>query len=520
MTSLLNRTMRQGVRAAAVLASVSILSCAVNAQTTTVTFAGDTTTNLVNPERGFYGDVYPSYVTPPQATRAITDADCAAIRNNGWSLLRMNTCLYPWYNKDISASYLQTIRNNFAAARRNGIKIIPLLQYNYAGGSFNGTGTGPNDTTAAWVTRHLDQLQPIFQENADVLAWLACGFVGQWGEWHTSFSNLLTSYPTVGTYGDDAVNADSVAIIDKYLQVVPADRQIAMRYARHIWTYLNGQYPPVAPSPLDTTTAYDGSALSRLGSEDHSFNSGANDQGTFGPNQLDANDPTNVACKNWLNQNTLYTVSEGEPYGLSEGQTAQSTLNQFQLLRFDAFNGQHDESVGAYSRSLYQRWKNQGIYNKIQNSLGYRFRLVDATFPTSVTRGQATSFSFRVANDGWGKMFNPRPLNVVLIGATTGTTYSFRVDQAKTSSDPRLWLPGTTTTVPVCLTIPADAPADFYDIHLQLPDNAAGLQGDYRYGVRFANVNDANKFWYNQTKTTSLGTLASVSWIGHGWNLN
>ncbi|HRF98246.1 MAG TPA: DUF4874 domain-containing protein, partial [Aggregatilineales bacterium] len=63
---------------------------------------------------------------------------------------------------------------------------------------------------------------PILQNNADVIAFMEIGFVGAWGEWHSS-TNVLVDANTGITDG-------SKAIITSLLQALPPNRMIAMRY--------------------------------------------------------------------------------------------------------------------------------------------------------------------------------------------------------------------------------------------------------------------------------------------------
>ncbi len=59
-------------------------------------------------------------------------------------------------------------------------------------------------------------------------------------------------------------------------------------------------------------------------------------------------------------------------------------------------------------------WKNSGCYDEIAHSLGYRFRLVQARIPATVSQEGTFSISFTVCNDGWAAPHNPRGLEIVL----------------------------------------------------------------------------------------------------------
>jgi hypothetical protein len=85
---------------------------------------------------------------------------------------------------NIPAGVLSSYTTFFGLARSAGIKVIPRWSYNL--------GYQP-DTTLAWVLTHIGQLGPIWRDNADVIACLQAGFIGAWGEWHSSRNGLTTA---------------------------------------------------------------------------------------------------------------------------------------------------------------------------------------------------------------------------------------------------------------------------------------------------------------------------------------
>ena len=53
------------------------------------------------------------------------------------------------------------------------------------------------------------------------------------------------------------------------------------------------------------------------------------------------------------------------------------------------------------------------LFTRFQRKLGYRFRLVDATFPTSAAAGGNFTFSADISNDGYGGLIHQRPVFLV-----------------------------------------------------------------------------------------------------------
>ncbi len=71
--------------------------------------------------------------------------------------------------------------------RDNGFKIILRFAY-----TFN-EPEPHNDAPLEIVLSHIDQLTPILQRNADVIALMEAGFIGRWGEWHNSSNGLANT---------------------------------------------------------------------------------------------------------------------------------------------------------------------------------------------------------------------------------------------------------------------------------------------------------------------------------------
>jgi hypothetical protein len=72
-------------------------------------------------------------------------------------------------------------------------------------------------------------------------------------------------------------------------------------------------------------------------------------------------------------------------------------------------------------------------------------------------------------------------------------------------ADPRRWLPGTETTEPLKISLPADLPAGNYEVWLALPDAENRIRNDPRFAIRLANADDSAK---GQKWDTDLGAFA------------
>jgi hypothetical protein len=380
-----------------------------------------------NPERGWYTGGNP--------------AGYQAAAANGYTLVMRYVRLDDYRNAALPAAFLSQLDQDLAGARQHGLKIVLRFTYN-----FGFTADAPRDR----VLQHIGQLAPILQANADVIAVLQAGFIGAWGEWHSSTNGLLSF-------------ENRSAVANALLGALPSSRMIQIRtpyHARDLFAL------PTA------TTAFGTSASARVGQVNDCFLTNGSDAGTF---QSDADRAYAAAV-------SAYTVQGGETCdvgGLNSENDAGNALAALEQYHYDYLN--HD-----FWRPIVDKWRSQGAYDEITRRLGYRYVLQEATAQSSVVAGGTFSLNVRVANEGFGKLYNPRPLNVVLRPVGGGAPTTLRA-----AEDARRVLPlsGATTTVPLTVRLPAGLPSGAYDVFVSLPDAASALAGDPRYAVRFANEN-------------------------------
>jgi hypothetical protein len=185
-------------------------------------------------------------------------------------------------------------------------------------------------------------------------------------------------------------------------------------------------------------------------------------------------------------------VQSGEPdQGL--GATAQlntctNAVSTLGRMRWSAVN-QGAPSGDDGSAAAVAVWRSNGCYGQIAASLGYRFRLVDASVQKQVRLGETLALKFTVGNDGYATPFNPRGLAVMLVDQTTGARYTLPILQERSDTlDPRHWhREAGNIAVNAAPIVPAGMPAGTYDVLLALHDPAPALQGRPEYSIRLAN---------------------------------
>ena len=411
-----------------------------------------TNSSILNPERGFFTP-YELPGTP----------GFSPIRATGNTLVHLNIRLDDWRETDIPQDVLDDLDSNFSDIRDAGIKAIVRFAYNQ--------GPYPDsepDASKSQILRHIEQLTPLLQKNADVIAWVEAGFIGAWGEWHTSTNGLDNL-----TDKRDILTALVAAIPNRYVQV---------RYPANIIE--------MYPNPDDAVKA-------RVAHHNDCFLSSDTDVGTYERDGVN----TIVRDQAYLTELTRFTPMSGETCAPNPPRSECTiAIQEMELLHFSAINE-------AYHKGILRSWEEGGCMEEINNRMGYRLSLTSADFNEQVRPGGLLNLTVNITNSGFASIVNERPLYVVLFRAERSDS-KVEADgvgamRALLSIDPRTWEPGTTTFT-AKLHIPSNITEAEYQLALWLPDGYETLQNNPLYAVRFANEN----VWDEATGLNMLGNVS------------
>jgi hypothetical protein len=405
---------------------------------------------LVNPERGFH-DI--EWVTNHPGYTASTDF--SNVRRQGYSLIRVHIGLDEFKSGPMSGARLGEIRAAFRNVREAGLKALPIVSYVFP---LDKTSSR-DDAPLSVVNTHLEQLRPVFEEYKDVIALFMGGFIGPWGEWHSS-SNNLHNEPGLSQ------------VYNKFLDVIPDDRILMVRYV--------DQLRRLPGEKVSDSVAHNGSKAARTGLKNMCFLVDNTDGGTY----------WGEGDKNYLAE-----LSKFIPVG-GEACAGSSTYTPGSETRYDCDEAQ--EELERYHWSflspndiLFERWEDQGCLDTIGNRLGYRLELKTSSLQQQLRPGGTMAVRFVVNNTGYAAPFNPRGLAVVLKNQRTGASYSMSILQERSSTlDPRRWYrEAGDITVTVSPTVPSNVPAGTYDVYLSLHDPESSLSNRPAYSIRLANQN-------------------------------
>ena len=413
-------------------------------KTTTYEFT-ESTAPLVNPERGFYGGA----VDIKSASSPVRASAAKALRAEGKTLMYVGFYLTEFINGDISKAYLDMIQTSFDALREAGIKCVLRFAYQ------NSESAKPWDPTVEVTLRHVAQLKPLLQKNADVIFVLQAGFVGVWGEWY--YTDHFNMNPR-----SDADYKPRRQLADALLDALPESRQVALRTPQ----FKLRMYGLSLKDTLTAVKAHDGSALARLCGHNDCFGASADDYGTF---DNESND------RAFWKRDTRYTLMGGETCKVSNYCTCPASVKDMEDYHWTYLNS-------GYHSSVLNRWKTSGCMEEIENRLGYRLVMEKVTF----VDGQKKQVTLQFRNDGFAAPANPRNADLVWTDAK-----GQEVDRTPLGADPRTWHPG-----------PHEATVEFNRINgspatcwLELSDPLLSDRPEYSIALANEGVWDAETGW-------------------------
>jgi Domain of unknown function (DUF4832)/Domain of unknown function (DUF4874) len=408
---------------------------------------------ITNPERGWWVFLSDNIVN-------VADSDIVWVQTTypevalGYAVVRLDN----YRNQTLPQSFLDSITAAFAKVRARGMKVVLRFAYNYPGSEASPV---VDDAPLARVLEHIGQISPIVQANSDVVFVWQAGFIGMWGEGHSSTNGLDSP-------------ANKTTIRDALLNVLPNGR------------FLMWRYPPdqIAwdAAPGEEADAFGTSRKARIGMYNDCFMSSPTDVGTY-------DDDATIRAQQ---RNYVATRSAIVPFG---GETCNAASAAQQRRSCSAILSEGAQFHMSYlNRTYYDafhtQWQTEGCFDEVSRKLGYRWILTDSNVPLTIARGQSASASVTMKNVGWARLYNPRALKLLLVSRSNpGATPIELV----TAHDPRALKPGEERSFLFNGAIGSGATAGLYDVFVAAPDAATTLAANARYSIRFANSDNAAK---------------------------
>jgi hypothetical protein len=452
-----------------------------------------TSTSLPNPERGFHlatgGDATGEGLL---ASTSKFQSELNIIKGATYNLRLAHPHTLLSKTASLTSTQLTQMDTNLAALRTSGMKAMLIFAYDFSG------ATNP-DPGLSQMQTHATQIKPHLATYRDVIHAVEMGFIGKYGEWHSS-----------GTSGMDS-QANKTAVKDMVLDMVPREIPIACRlscFAQDFW-YTSAQ---------SSAGMYSGSDQSRVGSHNDAYMATSNDKATY-PGTATVIDYTYTKSQTqqriYQQQASEYVIFCGETDngsamrlatngGLDGSNQSGGILNEGPRNHLVNLNRTW---YGAFvDNAPTGSWDTEGKRTLVGNMMGYVIQLDSISHNDSVARGATLTITVTLRNIGWSRCHRERRLRVVL-------AKSAQTDITALSNQQLRQLPsqGTSSvTFQVSVAIAAGAATGSWDMHIDFPDYYTNLTAR-AFKIRPANNNSGGQTWDDTNGRFATGTTVTVT---------
>lgn len=390
---------------------------------------------FANPERGFMHTW-----TVFSEGEPVDMARLSNLKNEKVTLILRLYYLEKFKETSLSDTQLELIKTDFKRFREAGIKCVLRFAY-------TNTQEG-TDASMDMIEAHLEQLKPIVQENADIIAFVQAGFIGAWGEWYYS-SNGLTTVES------------RIRVVNKLLEVFPENVEIQLRtpiYKQQVFKY---------STAINAEIGYSNEAIARVGFHNDCFLASVDDYGTY----------QNIESeKSYISKEAAFVPTGGEtcpPSGIPTA-NCDTAEKEMELLKWTYLN------LDYYGPVL-QEWRNNRCFTNFEKRLGYRIYLQSSKFFKEAAVNSEYAINLVFNNEGFAPIYHQKDVFLIFRSKGDGKEY-----KKKLTLDIRRILPAMKYDWDELVSL-SGIPAGTYDLLLEIEDASEKLKEKTEYNIRLAN---------------------------------
>lgn len=349
----------------------------------------------------------------------------------------------------LSDEFLEQLKQQLSHFRWNGTTAVIRFAYD------NFDGYADCEPSMEGILYHISQLKPIIADFTDVLSCVESGFLGPWGEQHTS---AIVTKENIKT------------LADAMLDAVPEPITVSVRRPLY-YAYAAG----IDVADLSQHRADENSKYYRLGVFNDGYLGSETDLGTYKNREAEVD---------WLDYQATHTLFGGE---VAANRSSDGKIyNSVGYMSEEMFKTHTSYLNKEWNDTVIAEWKNtaytgddplyKGLsgFTYIENHMGYRFVLKDADCTSD---GIGTQIRFTVENVGAGNVVKDYKTSLIFVDSEGNKTY---VD---TRVDARNWK--SLTKVAETVDVPASLASGEYKVYLKIADPKYNMMR-----IRFANSNE------------------------------
>lgn len=411
---------------------------------------------VTNPDRGWHNEkIYFTHQTiltdrapvdyEKESEFIISRIEGAYGYDNSTKLIQLYLYNTEYSGKDIPQSAMDNMQKCFDILRDSGYKCILRFAYNKGMHADNGWDD------PATIRRHMVQLRPLIEKNRGYISALQAGFIGAWGEWHSS---------TI-TNNDWDIRND---VVNFCLDVIPEPWPVQIRYI----------------DEKDVIVYNNPSQKYRVGIHDDFF--------TAGSSVTDHNAVPGPLYDYMTEGSKHYYVSgempyEGDEYGLDvliDLNKAMTILRDHHFTTFDITQNYElnfanwkiqkvypallEANGIAYDEEYFKEGDkivNRSFYSYVRDHLGYRYNVKAAA---AEYESGTVKASVSINNAGFAAMMVPHKVSLAVLDGN-GT----EVASAPINVNPMDWQP-TIDPFEINGEVSCNLPAGSYDVAIRIQD--------------------------------------------------
>ncbi|MDT0678556.1 DUF4832 domain-containing protein [Autumnicola musiva] len=465
--------------------------------------------DFVNPERGFYRASRVSSNNYEVLSAENLKNYREETTSNGSSYRTYNSLVFRYFvledfvDQPISQDYLDSMQDDFDAAREAGVKLIPRFAYTVSprsGDCPEGSFCPPyGDASKEIILQHIDQVGPILSANADVIFTIQMGFIGIWGEqYYTDHFGDASSNGNQGKLTDENWE-DRIEVLKALLDAVPKEIMVQVRYPQIKQRAVYGIDAETSSAPLTKDEAFSGSDKARIGIHNDCLFASADDFGTY-KDYGNSNTPASMdieTLKTYFAEDSKWVVIGGET--CSDGYSPENDCAPGGMADEDLRKLHYTYLNADYNNEVNNDWVDGGCMDDIKKNLGYRLVLQRAVIPETISISEQFDIELDFKNVGYASPVKERPVFLVLKNISTQKEIRLPLE-----TDIRFWTNEINLEQSFDLK---EVEAGEYTVHIFLPDSNSSIAERPEYAIRLANKD----VWDEETGYNDLNLTLTLN---------
>jgi hypothetical protein len=472
---------------------------------------------LRNPERGLRLEVAlnieSSDVANPSSITARLESEAKKYASDNITLVQTYFYLSGIEGKPLEQRHFDVMQIFFDKLRDLGMKAV--LRFAYEGDFMGRAKSGP---AAEDIHRHIRQLKPFLETNKDVILVLQAGFIGAWGEWHSSVHGLENSKETkkkiLEWICDLAPEGRMVQVrVPEYKNLLKED---AKRYNK---LSFHDDFIVIKPHVWDGNMSEGTPAYEQIVKESPSLLvDGELPWGFWSVN----NDPDDKQG-GWLIEGEQAArrlfLQHFTSLSAIHNYKEKDTTEKFSMLYWketpinEAFLSENKMPVSDnYFLKKDGSKAERNVFDYVCDHLGYRIELREIKTNSEWKKGKNNPVEISLVNRGFSTLFNEHPVYLVLIdswGKVRHTTLT-----GANVNDWQPYNPQDATKTPLVhritasILLPETLPHGVYRLGLWIPDASQKLMYNSLFAIQCAN---SDSIWITNPDGYGINCLTDIT---------